>query len=136
MSWPNLEEQSFGGVIMKKNESDQQPLGCPICGSEESIQIEFDRPIILLCECNNCKKFILRKETYDFLDERKDFNENRQRISDFSRDYFQKHKTPLEIVPYERLSIKKSQMTIEQIFKQTKARKQQASSKISAISGL
>ena len=121
---------------MKKNESEQQPLGCPICGSKESIQIEFDRPIILLCECNNCRKFILRKETYDFLDERKDFNENRQRISDFSRGYFQKYKIPLEIVPHERLAVKKSQITIEQILAQTKTKKQQTSHKVSAIGGL
>ena len=115
---------------------EEQPSGCPICRSEESVQIEFDRPVILLCECKNCRKFILRKETSDFLDKRQDFNENRQEISLFSREYFQKYKVPLEIVPHQRLCKKKSQMTIEQIFKETRAKKRQAPRKISAIGGL
>ena len=101
---------------MKWYGGDVAPDGCPICESKDAVPIEFDRPVVLLCECNNCRKFIMKKETWKILVLRKDFKENRDRMSDFVRKYFEKYKKPLEIVSDENLPLAKDQMPITQIF--------------------
>ncbi len=47
------------GVYGREDES----RACFICGNPDSATIEFDRPVILLCECDGCGRFILKYGT-------------------------------------------------------------------------
>ena len=100
---------------MKTNEDELKSVGCPICASKGTIPIEFDEPVVLLCECGNCRKFIVKKETLKLLELRRDFKKNRNRISSFMRYNFEKSHIPLEIISKDEVALTKNQITIEEI---------------------
>ena len=91
--------------------------GCPICKSLESAIIEFDRPVVMLCECSNCGKFILKEKTLQDLEQEKEFEKNRENISNVIRSCFEEFGRPIEIVTNMEKSITEKSLSIGNVFK-------------------
>ena len=100
---------------MNTNEDELTSVGCPICRSKRTLPIEFDEPVVLLCECGNCRKFIVKKARLELLEARDDFKKNRNRISSFMKYNFEKSHKPLEIISKDEVALTKNQITIEEI---------------------
>ncbi len=82
-------------MTMESQDMDQEI--CPICLNQSMVSISLDR-VLLLCECDACKKFIVNGNTLKNLKNRKDFTKNREKLSDYIRDYYLSNKRALEIV--------------------------------------
>lgn len=100
---------------MNINENGPEQVACPICGGEGAFVIEVDRPVVLLCQCDSCGKFVIKKKVLDRLLGTKSFLQNRKLVSRFTRNFFLKNERPLEIVLDKKESIAKDPMTIEEI---------------------
>jgi hypothetical protein len=82
-------------IAMEHQDIDQEI--CPICLIQSMVTISLDR-VLLLCECDACQKFIVKKNTLNNLRNRKDSEKNRKNLSDYIRDYYHSNKRALEIV--------------------------------------
>lgn len=100
-------------MSITKSGSEQE--ACPICGGDSAFIIEVDRPVVFLCACEVCGKFVIKEEVFERLLKTKSFLNNRKFLSRFVRDYFLKYERPLEIVLEKKESISNDSMTIEEI---------------------
>ncbi|MDY7037516.1 MAG: hypothetical protein SV375_15295 [Thermodesulfobacteriota bacterium] len=105
------------GKSMNMYEDEIISDGCPICKSPESAIIEFDRPVVMLCECSNCGKFIIKEKTLQALEQEKEFEKNRKNISDFIRNFFEESGQPLEIVKNMETALTEKSLSIVNVFK-------------------
>jgi hypothetical protein len=83
---------------MGGNKSGEHSGRCFICGKADSATIEFDRPVMLLCECEGCGKFFLKDSTQKQLAGEPDFESSRNAISRLIKAYYKRHNRPLEII--------------------------------------
>ncbi|RPI75441.1 MAG: hypothetical protein EHM45_15045 [Desulfobacteraceae bacterium] len=82
-------------MAFENQDNDQET--CPICLNQSMVTISLDR-VLLLCECDTCQKFIIKDNTLINLKSRKDLTKNREKLSDYIRDYYHSNKRALEIV--------------------------------------
>lgn len=100
---------------MKTNSNGPGQTRCPVCGSDTAFIIEINRPVVFLCECDSCGKFIIRKKVLEQLLVMKSFQENRKVISEYLRNYNREQNKPLEIVLDKQESLARDSMTIDEI---------------------
>jgi uncharacterized Zn finger protein len=73
-------------------------MGCPICQSGDVAHIEYEKNSMLLYDCKNCGRFIMKMKTFEKLRLKTDFHEHRMGISAYVRSYFRNCQRPLELV--------------------------------------
>ena len=92
--------------------SETHSARCPICRTPHAGAIEFDKPAVLLCDCNRCGKYILKKETFLQLARKMDFDVYRYRISDRINKHYKEFKRPIQIVTFREKPLIQDAITI------------------------
>jgi len=86
--------------------------GCPICKNKNTGAFEFAKPAVLLCDCDRCGKYIVRRETFLRLARKNIFNGIRYNISDLIEKHFRQYGTPLQIISYTEKPLVQDAITI------------------------
>jgi hypothetical protein len=90
---------------------------CPVCGCSDAAVIEMDRPVVYLCECARCGKWIIGARTLTALRQDAEFEKCREKISAVIRKHFNKSHRPLEIIEDGGKGTTPSAITISQLLK-------------------
>jgi hypothetical protein len=94
----------------------EEPSGCClICRDKGARALEFDRPAVLLCRCDRCGDYIVRKETFLKLARKAPFNDIRREVSGLIQNHFSRYRTPLQIISYTEKPLVQDAITIDKL---------------------